>query len=319
MQKESEEEHDFDCCSLCLEGFKDPRILPCFHSLCRDCLAEYLEKKVGSIIPGTVFECPLCRAKSDVPKKGIDGIQKNFYLVKSKSVHPMCAEHEDEDLRFYCRNCDFKICRDCKVISHEGHIIEMKKRVYSEVKLKCEDILNVTERKIIEREIKVRGAIEPDILALDTAFSNTDRYVTRIKEEIDTFVKDIKETLKREKRNKTDTLVKIEAWFDEKRKKIAEEKQRVLQMLVAEERDSVIKIFTDLVSKVDELSTEEGPSFLAEHETDTSGFQQVIEEEPSFAAEHEIDTSGFESEFQQLNDAICSAVRKFKLHVAKSR
>lgn len=30
-------------CSLCLEEFKDPRILPCFHTYCKLCLDELLK------------------------------------------------------------------------------------------------------------------------------------------------------------------------------------------------------------------------------------------------------------------------------------
>ena len=32
-----------------------------------------------------------------------------------------CTHHEDEKLKFYCRDCETLICRDCIVITHKDH------------------------------------------------------------------------------------------------------------------------------------------------------------------------------------------------------
>ena len=44
-------------CALCLEEFKQPKILPCSHTFCLQCLEELIRTH-----PGNKFPCPECRA-----------------------------------------------------------------------------------------------------------------------------------------------------------------------------------------------------------------------------------------------------------------
>jgi hypothetical protein len=67
---------DLDC-SVCLETFKDPRLLPCAHSLCRACIDQVLAG--GS---GGGMHCPLCRASSPAPANGGQGYPKNTLLTR---------------------------------------------------------------------------------------------------------------------------------------------------------------------------------------------------------------------------------------------
>ncbi|KAL3875960.1 hypothetical protein ACJMK2_033855 [Sinanodonta woodiana] len=82
-------------CSICLEPFKTPKILQCFHTFCAQCLKDIIKNKrrVGS------FECPLCRASITIPKAGIDGFQNNFYIQDqgSDNVRLLCnGENGDQ-------------------------------------------------------------------------------------------------------------------------------------------------------------------------------------------------------------------------------
>ena len=44
---------------------------------------------------------------------------------KSGSSYPSCDEHPEEELKFYCCNCQETVCRDCIVIrKHQKHDIE---------------------------------------------------------------------------------------------------------------------------------------------------------------------------------------------------
>ena len=49
------------------------------------------------------------------------------YLSSVKTVNEKlkirvyCDIHDHEEIRFHCKKCDMSICRDCKVIAHEGH------------------------------------------------------------------------------------------------------------------------------------------------------------------------------------------------------
>ena len=174
-------------CSLCLEDFKDPRILSCFHTYCRNCLETYLQKSSRTADSVAKFGCPICRTAITIPQKGVDGFQKNFYLLeekKPKSSHPMCTLHSNEDLRFYCQNCAELVCRDCKVVAHDGHSISMVDNVVAEMKLKLEQLLDDTEKCINENEINQRTVIESDIQTLETAMADITKYTEEINKEI---------------------------------------------------------------------------------------------------------------------------------------
>ena len=240
-------------CSLCLDRFADPRILPCIHTFCRNCLEKYLTEKYGAANPGTAFECPLCRAKHILPSGGIGGIQKNFYLeAPVRSQFPLCDTHPDEDLRFYCRNCDAAICRDCKVVSHESHTADLIKSLFAEVKSNFEDCLDDTEKNINENEIKLREAIEPEILSLETLMSDTKSHARILKRDIDNLVQDIEGLIRPRLDGKKQELLNIEERSDEKRKYLNDYYQRLLKAMESEEKHHILMLYKELVGKMKE-------------------------------------------------------------------
>ncbi|KAK6486736.1 E3 ubiquitin-protein ligase TRIM56-like [Huso huso] len=66
-------EEEFLKCKICFELYKTPRILPCLHSYCEQCLAKMLEKGQGTIC------CPECRTKTYV-QGNVSNIKTNFYI-----------------------------------------------------------------------------------------------------------------------------------------------------------------------------------------------------------------------------------------------
>ena len=57
----SEEEH----CSICLSDFQYPRVLPCSHSFCQQCLQQHILESYDSVY--IFFRCPLCRRHHHPP------------------------------------------------------------------------------------------------------------------------------------------------------------------------------------------------------------------------------------------------------------
>ena len=49
-------------CAVCLEQYKDPKVLPCLHTFCKTCLEGLLNKE--SVVWKIV--CPTCRADVEV-------------------------------------------------------------------------------------------------------------------------------------------------------------------------------------------------------------------------------------------------------------
>jgi len=71
---------DITECCICLKTFIDPRMLPCIHTFCLQCLndlADKSNKKAGDEIP-----CPVYRKEFSIPRDGVHGIQKiSLWLV----------------------------------------------------------------------------------------------------------------------------------------------------------------------------------------------------------------------------------------------
>ena len=185
-------------CSLCLDRFSDPRFLPCpgHHTFCRGCIENYLIKTVETTQPGTEFKCPNCRSLVKVPKDGVSGLTVNYYLVETKQERPIsrydsCTKHPDEDLRFYCMVCKEVICRDCKVVSHEGHKIDMVKNVIAKLKEDIETILDVAATDMNAREHDLRENIAKEVESYQKSLESVETVIRTLKTKLD----DIQEAL----------------------------------------------------------------------------------------------------------------------------
>ena len=60
-------------CSLCLDVFRDPRLLPCRHAFCQHCLHGLLSHSAtpATTSPSPSFACPQCRHVVHVPAGGV--------------------------------------------------------------------------------------------------------------------------------------------------------------------------------------------------------------------------------------------------------
>jgi len=117
-------------CPVCTEVYIDPRVLPCGHTLCFQCVAKCCENKPT----GGKVACPMCRTKFTIPRSRVDSLPKNFALanilqMKELTIEsPMksapvshCDQHKDEPLKIYCRDCKVVMCMMCFIESHNGH------------------------------------------------------------------------------------------------------------------------------------------------------------------------------------------------------
>ena len=101
-------------CLVCLEQFKDPKVLPCCHTFCKQCLLQVTESpqeadeadKSQAQMKSAALSCPKCRAKHEIPEGGVDGFLTDFSLahdlevaavVKAKEKKPSCGQCESND------------------------------------------------------------------------------------------------------------------------------------------------------------------------------------------------------------------------------
>ncbi|XP_067250913.1 E3 ubiquitin-protein ligase TRIM35-like [Chanodichthys erythropterus] len=104
-------EEDF-MCPVCCDIFKDPVLLGCGHSLCRDCTHQYWAAK-GS------RECPLCRKRS-TKNPPVNLALKNLcqtFLDYRGPSEELCEVHR-ERLSLFCLHDEQLVCVVCRE-SHE--------------------------------------------------------------------------------------------------------------------------------------------------------------------------------------------------------
>lgn len=111
---------DYLKCPICQEDFTAPKILPCMHSFCCDCLANSLKQsKIG---PGESFLCPLCKEQCNVPLKGVAAMKTNIFYVtmleyidrKSLSDDQICESCDNRSrAKRKCIECNDWLCSQC--------------------------------------------------------------------------------------------------------------------------------------------------------------------------------------------------------------
>ena len=81
------------CCPVCHDVFRDPVILSCSHSFCRDCVKSWWKDK-------EVKECPLCKrrhSKGEPPNLALKNLCETFLQERDQSSSPaLCSLHSDE-------------------------------------------------------------------------------------------------------------------------------------------------------------------------------------------------------------------------------
>ncbi|XP_008052138.1 tripartite motif-containing protein 59 [Carlito syrichta] len=150
--------HNFEdelTCSICYSIFEDPRVLPCSHTFCRNCLENVLQASGNFYIwrPLRIpLKCPNCRSIVEIAASGIESLPVNFALRAiiekyQQEDHPdivTCPEHYRQPLNVYCLLDKKLVCGHCLTIGqHHGHPIDDLQSAY----LKEKD----TPQKLLEQ------------------------------------------------------------------------------------------------------------------------------------------------------------------------
>ncbi|CAM9602170.1 unnamed protein product [Bubo scandiacus] len=131
----------FLVCSICLDRYRNPKVLPCLHTFCERCLQNYIPPQ------SLTLSCPVCRQTSILPERGVAALQNNFFITNLMEVlqrdpdscgpHPgrgldpvsavtgqplSCPNHEGKVMEFYCEPCETAMCRECTEGEHREHV-----------------------------------------------------------------------------------------------------------------------------------------------------------------------------------------------------
>jgi len=123
--KKSNEPETLDAlrCPICLDIFEEPKILPCGHSYCHECI-EKLRKSDG-IQSASGVCCPLCRDASPMPTGG--------YKTNYAAQNAISSLEKRKALTFDCCNCDKSViskneivqCKSCQNVKEKRILVCM--------------------------------------------------------------------------------------------------------------------------------------------------------------------------------------------------
>ncbi|XP_073324798.1 nuclear factor 7, ovary-like [Pagrus major] len=110
------------CCPVCQDIFRDPVVLSCSHSFCKDCLNSWWRDK-------PTRECPVCKRRSSKTQPPVSLVIKNLcetFLQErdqraSAGSEAVCSLH-GEKLKLFCLEHQEPVClvcRDSKI--HKNH------------------------------------------------------------------------------------------------------------------------------------------------------------------------------------------------------
>ena len=137
-------------CAICLDAFKDPKLLQCFHVYCKDCLQRLVvQDRQGQLS----LSCPTCRQSTLLPPaSGVSGLQPAFHihhlfeiqdaLKKVKDPQKVQCEKCTKSTRTatdFCRDCGKFICEKCTEMHSEWeefskHEVVSMEQIQSNVK-----------------------------------------------------------------------------------------------------------------------------------------------------------------------------------------
>ena len=107
-------------CSICHDTCTDAKLLPCFHSFCKECL----ERLVVQDRNGHILTCPICRTTTLLPPAGVSGLQTDFHMqhlfeirdTLHKIKEPqniLCEKCKRFKAVGFCRDCNKFVCEKC--------------------------------------------------------------------------------------------------------------------------------------------------------------------------------------------------------------
>ena len=133
-------------CPVCLDLYTNPKVLPCLHSFCQECLEGLpQEREARGDLGGDTYylSCPTCRQRIEVPREGVGAFPVSFHINNLKEITQslknkvalsdlqqiICNDH-DRPLEIFCETCQTVICHYCVIRTHKDHEYDLVSYCY---------------------------------------------------------------------------------------------------------------------------------------------------------------------------------------------
>ncbi|MCI4386112.1 hypothetical protein PGIGA_G00058460 [Pangasianodon gigas] len=224
----------FLVCSICLEHYHNPKVLPCLHTFCERCLQNYIPPQ------SLTLSCPVCRQTSILPEKGVAALQNNFFITNlmevlqreaecsqpeersvlesasaANTAQPLsCPNHEGKVMEFYCESCETAMCLECTEGEHCEHVTVPLHNVLEQHKAALKNQLDAIRNRL------------PQLAAAIDVVTEISRQLSERKSEAITEISSTFEELERALNQRKNTLITD-------LENICSTKQKVLQAQLA--------------------------------------------------------------------------------------
>ncbi|XP_030277163.1 nuclear factor 7, brain-like [Sparus aurata] len=143
------------CCPVCQDVFREPVVLSCSHSFCKDCLQSWWRQKQTQ-------ECPVCKRRSSRDQPPVNLVLKNlceaFLLERDqRASEDFCSLHS-EKLKLFCLDHQQPVCVVCRDSEqHTNHRFRPINEAAQQHKKKLEETLKPLKKKLkVFEEVKVK-------------------------------------------------------------------------------------------------------------------------------------------------------------------
>ncbi|XP_062271619.1 nuclear factor 7, ovary-like [Scomber scombrus] len=143
------------CCPVCHEVFRDPVVLSCSHSFCKDCLKSWWRQK-------PTHECPVCKRRSsrtDPPRNLVlKNLCESFLQDRDqRASEALCSLHS-EKLKLFCLDHQQPVCVVCRDSEkHTNHRFKPIDEAARQHKKELEKALKPLKEKLkVCEQVKVK-------------------------------------------------------------------------------------------------------------------------------------------------------------------
>ena len=204
-------------CSICLDSFKQPKLLPCYHVFCKSPCLEKLVTKDGRSLT-----CPTCRHIVPLSERGVAGLQSDFHIdhlfeirdafnKAAESSKTQCGNCEERKATGYCRDCEDFLCDNCQA-AHQALKLTRSHQIVSLQEFQEQATKIITAKKTIptcgkhrKNELKIYCETCKELICTDCTirlhkdhnYDLVDDVFPKHKEELVSSLKPVKEKLGR--------------------------------------------------------------------------------------------------------------------------
>ncbi|XP_073697590.1 tripartite motif containing 35-1 [Garra rufa] len=179
-------------CPVCTDVFRDPVLLGCGHSFCRQCINDYWTSS-------SYRNCPVCRQASlqqPVSNLSLRNTCESYLseknILKERDEELACHIH-GEKIELFCQTDEQGICATCKKHEHRWHKTQKLQQAVRQRKGKLKAALHSAEKSLVS--LQNGTALDPKISRyIQFQAQNTERKIRVEFEKLHEFLRNEEES-----------------------------------------------------------------------------------------------------------------------------